>query len=769
MGAVMQQIPPAAAVDASSSSSLIAVKREDDPGGMHAGPGPHHQPTNRVRNGQANANGHANGNHAAGAAAAAPRPPPRPLRQAPTAIESILQEYVEIFRVFRAGDHPFLEKMVLAMKELAQGLPRSVGAAAAAGSAGQKGGVVFAGLPARAQQKQVSVPGQSGQFFISSGPSVSPVAAQTQAHAASTSTAGMQRAAVYTPGSHSGGGGGGTPSYGSGSGSGSGSRSGDSGVATVGSGGVLSPTPANVSPGPGPGPYGLMMPPPSVGGGFHHHHPHQQGQGQVLLTVYLSMSSAPYKGALRSKRKAELTEIAASLSIPLDAEAKKDDIEHLIRAHLLDVKTQAVLRNNATYSGLYDSMEYGRASRSSVVDSDASESGSPERQLGRSPRKHGARGSSRLNGVGSPSASASAHAARLDAEAAVEHAGTAAREAGNALSTLVRRTSARARSSIEDLASRFRSGAVAAGHEVADEVAEARAEASSATRAVSRRVSAGVTKVQNDAVSAYENAREWASDAEHVAQIVVGLELLILLVNATPIRTVLVGQPTSAVHAAAEAAKHTLKAAGHKVLQHETQAQVHTALSKFWAFLPKLYAFVPFPAIFSRTFLHPFALWAGLTVLLPWVASHLITFEHRKRATRAHGARAPASVLVFNIVRLVMLLYLAHLVPSDPAVSWFSHQASSLTGHHPAAAGHVPIPPAVVGVAAGRTGVPLTATSSSSWTPVVNALSYVHHGADVVGDVLAYGRHVNGVLGADVQILGTLLSFGVALAEQVAH
>ncbi|KAE8271304.1 hypothetical protein A4X09_0g1048 [Tilletia walkeri] len=484
------------------------------------------------------------------------------------------------------------------------------------------------------------------------------------------------------------------------------------------------------------------------------------------------MSSAPYKGALRSKRKAELTEIAASLSIPIDAEAKKDDIEHLIRAHLLDDKVQVVLRNHPTYSGLYDSFEYGRAARSSVADSDASESGSPERQLGRSPRKHGARGSSRLNGVGSPSASASAsaHAAQANAEAAVEHAGTAARQAGNALSTLVRRSSARARSSIEDLAARFRSGAVAAGHEVADEVAEARAEASSATRAVSRRISAGVTKAQNDAVSAYENAREWASDAEHVAQLVVGLELAILLVNATPIRTVLLGPSKStAAHAVADATKHTLKAAGHKILQQDTQAQAHSLIAKFWSFVPKLYAYVPFPHIYSRAFLHPFALWAGLTVILPWVASHLITFEHRKRATRAHAARTPASVLVFNIVRLVVLVYLAHLVPSDPAVSWFSHQASSLTGHHPAAQGHVPVPPAVVGVAAGRTSVPLTATSSSSWKPVANVLSYVHQSVDVVGDVLAYGRHVNGVLGADVQILGTLLAGGVALAEQVAH
>ncbi|KAL9931837.1 hypothetical protein V8E36_009387 [Tilletia maclaganii] len=475
------------------------------------------------------------------------------------------------------------------------------------------------------------------------------------------------------------------------------------------------------------------------------------------------------QGALRSKRKAELQEIAASLSIPLDAEAKKDDIETLIRNQLLE--SQAILRNNPTYSGLFDSMEHGRA-RSSNADSDNSESGSPERQLTRSPRKHGARGSSRLNGLGSPGASASAHAAQANAGAAVDHANLAARQAGNALTTLVRRGSARARSSIEDLAARFRSGAVAAGQEVRDEVAEARAEANSARRAVTRRVSAGVAKVQADATSALEKSRAWLSDADHITQLVIFFELSLLLVNATPIRAILVGapnKPASTAHAVAEAAKHGLKAAGHKVLQHETKAQAHSLIAKAYAYVPKLWAWVPLPAVYSRAFLHPAGLWTLLTVVLPWAAAHLITFEHRVRATRAHAARTPASALVFNIVRLVILLYLAHLVPADPAVSWFSHQASALTGHHPAAGGHVPVPPSVVGVAAGRTSVPLSATSSSSWRPVSNVLSYVHQSVDVIGEVLSYGRHVNPVLGADVQILGTLFSLGVALAEQVAR
>ncbi|KAK0565575.1 hypothetical protein OC844_001165 [Tilletia horrida] len=136
MGAVMQQIPTGgvhganhAAEGGSGSASGIAVKREDDGG----------------TDGNGGGGGGAQGSHSAASRRttagnsrtvplARPRPGTRPLRQAPTAIESILQEYVDIFRAFRAGDHPFLEKMVVAMKELAQGLPRGASAGAGAGA-----------------------------------------------------------------------------------------------------------------------------------------------------------------------------------------------------------------------------------------------------------------------------------------------------------------------------------------------------------------------------------------------------------------------------------------------------------------------------------------------------------------------------------------------------------------------------------------------------------------------------------------------------------
>ncbi|KAL9931838.1 hypothetical protein V8E36_009388 [Tilletia maclaganii] len=118
MGAVMQQIPQEAHGGAGAgASSTVTVKREGYPDGGDTTLG---QSQNRSR---------------------LSRPPPRALRQAPTAIESILQEYVEIFHAFRAGDHPFLEKMVVAMKELVQGLPsRGAAGAGAGGGPGNSGG-----------------------------------------------------------------------------------------------------------------------------------------------------------------------------------------------------------------------------------------------------------------------------------------------------------------------------------------------------------------------------------------------------------------------------------------------------------------------------------------------------------------------------------------------------------------------------------------------------------------------------------------------------
>ncbi|KAE8225112.1 hypothetical protein CF319_g2089 [Tilletia indica] len=304
MGAVMQQIPRGGGGD----GSLIAVKREDD-----------QDPTSSQQQGTTTGRPTSRSSRHTTL-----RPAPRPLRQAPTAIESILQEYVEIFRVFRAGDHPFLEKMVLAMKELAQGLPRS----SRMGTPGVgAGGAIIAGLPARAQQQQQQQQAQqqqqSGQSvqFMGAGPSATPVSSivgkeqerrllpgaySTTAppHPASlsgsgdTNAAAMQRASayVYTPGSNSGVVD--TPSYGSGSGD-------SSGVATAGGGrssttasgmGVLSPTPTNVS---SAGSYGGLLLPPQQQAGFQQSYQDQgQGQGQLSPGVGGGVYASPLNGGV---------------------------------------------------------------------------------------------------------------------------------------------------------------------------------------------------------------------------------------------------------------------------------------------------------------------------------------------------------------------------------------------------------------------------------------------------------------------------------------
>ncbi|KAK0552217.1 hypothetical protein OC845_001834 [Tilletia horrida] len=116
-------VPNGTKSSSNADASTIIVKREDEQDGMHfAGPSRR-----------------------------------RSLRQAPTAIESILQEYVEIFRAFRAGDHPYLEKMVVAMKELAiQHAAGGGGSGASTSAAGDA-----ASRTAIGQRKVAPVPTQS--------------------------------------------------------------------------------------------------------------------------------------------------------------------------------------------------------------------------------------------------------------------------------------------------------------------------------------------------------------------------------------------------------------------------------------------------------------------------------------------------------------------------------------------------------------------------------------------------------------------------------
>ena len=81
-----------------------------------------------------------------------------------------------------------------------------------------------------------------------------------------------------------------------------------------------------------------------------------------------SMSSAGtlYKGALRSKRKNELLDIANALGLSIDEEgAKRDDVENMVKSHLLD--NRAALHSHPAWAGLYHSIDQSdkRAARSS--------------------------------------------------------------------------------------------------------------------------------------------------------------------------------------------------------------------------------------------------------------------------------------------------------------------------------------------------------------------------------------------------------------------
>lgn len=76
---------------------------------------------------------------------------------------------------------------------------------------------------------------------------------------------------------------------------------------------------------------------------------------------------ATYKGALRSKRKNELIDLANALRLKVDDEMRREDVEAMIKSHLLDNRSS--LSSNPTWSGLYHSMDSSerRAGRNSSI------------------------------------------------------------------------------------------------------------------------------------------------------------------------------------------------------------------------------------------------------------------------------------------------------------------------------------------------------------------------------------------------------------------
>lgn len=73
-----------------------------------------------------------------------------------------------------------------------------------------------------------------------------------------------------------------------------------------------------------------------------------------------------FKGALRSKRKNELIDMAAALGLRVEEEsARRDEVEMLVKQHLLNNRQS--LQTDARWSGVYNSLDKGAARSSSAA------------------------------------------------------------------------------------------------------------------------------------------------------------------------------------------------------------------------------------------------------------------------------------------------------------------------------------------------------------------------------------------------------------------
>lgn len=178
------------------------------------------------------------------------------------------------------------------------------------------------------------------------------------------------------------------------------------------------------------------------------------------------MPSTPYKGSLKAKRKNELTEIATALGIGLDASQKKEELEDLIREHLISHKSQYSANDN--FKGLIDSLDSGRkrSARSSSVNgnADSDTSDSPESSA-RSPRKH----SQRPSNLGTPLSTAPFNA--IPATAAD-------------LATTVKQRGLKARKSLDKLVDTISDNARSTASELTSEVQDAQSEVAAGFHAV---------------------------------------------------------------------------------------------------------------------------------------------------------------------------------------------------------------------------------------------------------------------------------------------
>ncbi|TKY86036.1 hypothetical protein EX895_004861 [Sporisorium graminicola] len=325
------------------------------------------------------------------------------------------------------------------------------------------------------------------------------------------------------------------------------------------------------------------------------------------------MPSTPYKGSLKAKRKNELTEIATALGIGLDASQKKEELEDLIREHLISHKSQYSANDN--FKGLIDSLDSGRkrSARSSSVNgnADSDTSDSPESSA-RSPRKH----SQRPSNLGTPLSTAPFNA--IPATAAD-------------LATTVKQRGLKARKSLDKLVDTISDNARSTASELTSEVQDAQSEVAAGFHAVQGEAAKRYRKAKQDGHKLFVRARTWFSDTKNLVRLLVAFEGILL---------VLATLPTSYVE---------LGTRGPKI-------PVINPKNGINGYLPHWAVTLPDPrGLISLDFYRPLVLWAIYSVIVPLAVSHLVTFDRR----------AQPSAYSFLLARLSALFFLARVLPNS--------------------------------------------------------------------------------------------------------
>ncbi|GAC98646.1 hypothetical protein PHSY_006240 [Pseudozyma hubeiensis SY62] len=323
------------------------------------------------------------------------------------------------------------------------------------------------------------------------------------------------------------------------------------------------------------------------------------------------MSSTPFKGSLKAKRKGELTEIATALGIGLDQSQKKEELEDLIREHLISHKN--LYSSNDNFKGLIDSLDSGRkrSARSSSVngnaDSDASDS--PESSV-RSPRKH----SQRPSNLGTPSTPFNAiPTSATDLAASAKQRGL------------------KARKSLDKLVDTISTNARSTANELTTEVQDAQNEVTASLHAVQGEATKRYRKAKQDGHKIFVRARSWLSDTKNLVRLLVVFEGLLLVLATLPTTYVEVGSR------------------GPKI-------PVVNPKSGINGYLPHWAITLPNPrGLISLDFYRPLVLWAVYSVLVPLAVAHLVTFDRR----------AQPSAYSFLLARLSALFFLARVLPNS--------------------------------------------------------------------------------------------------------